>query len=130
MLTFGTSVAVNNILALRAFYTFIFNYTLHEKPSFLEKIWLPHLKNWIQDRAIKTMDSLMTDADARMASVSLNDVSGDFFAILYIVQNPQLITEVKTGHELFQLLAQMALEFEKIRKPKVDAGYSNESNKS
>lgn len=125
MLTFGTSVFVNNILALRAFYTFIFNYTLHEKPSFLEKLWLPKLKQWVEDRAIATMTELMNDSDAKQASVSLNDVSGDFFAVLYIVQNPQLITEVKTGHELFQLLAQMALEFEKIRKPKMDSEYKN-----
>lgn len=129
MLTFGTSVSVNNILALRAFYTFIFNYTLHEKPSFLERLWLPDLKKWVANRAMKTMNELLNDTDAKQASVSLNDVSGDFFAILYIVQNPQLVVEVSTGHELFQLLAQMALEFEKIRKPKADAGYQNEPHK-
>jgi hypothetical protein len=123
MLSFGTSVSVNNILALRAFYTFIFNYTLHEKPSFFEKFWLSHLKAWIDKRAVATMNELLNDAAAKQASVSLNDVSGDFFAVLYIVQNPQLVVEIKTGQELFQLLAQMALEFEKIRKPKLEAGY-------
>lgn len=124
MLTFGTSVSVNNILALRAFYTFIFNYTLHEKPSFLEKLWLPKLKSWVEDRAVKTMNELLNDEGAKVASVTLNDVSGDFFAVLYIVQNPALVVEIKTGHELFQLLAQMALEFEKVRKPHLDvAGY-------
>lgn len=126
MLTFGTSVSVNNILALRAFYTFIFNYTLHEKPSLFERFWLPRLKQWVENRAVATMNELLNDTDAKSASVSLNDVSGDFFAVLYIVQNPQLVVELKTGHELFQLLAQMALEFEKIRKPKLEAGYSNE----
>lgn len=126
MLTFGTSVSVNNILALRAFYTFIFNYTLHEKPSFLEKLWLPYLKQWVEDRAVKTMNELLNDKDAKEASVSLNDVSGDFFAVLYIVQNPQLVIELQTGQELFQLLAQMALEFEKVRKPHLsDIGYKN-----
>ncbi len=122
-LTFGTSVAVNNILALRAFYTFIFNYTLHERPPFWEKFWLPDLKKWVARRALKTMNALLSDPDAKTASVSLNDVSGDFFAVLYIVQNPKLVVEVKDGHELFQVLAQMSLEFEKIRKPKVDTGY-------
>ena len=119
-LTFGTSVAVNNILALRAFYTFIFNYTLHEKPAFWERLWLPDLKKWVARRAMKTMKTLLADEEAKNASVSLNDVNGDFFAVLYIVQNPSLIKEVDGGHELFQLLAQMALEFEKIRKPKVE----------
>lgn len=117
MLTFGTSVAVNNILALRAFYTFIFNYTLHEKPAFLERFWLPLLKKWVEIRAVKTMNELLNDTNAKTASVSLNDVSGDFFAVLYLVQNPLLVSETKTGQELFQMLAQMALEFEKVRKP-------------
>lgn len=125
MLSFGTSVSVNNILALRAFYTFIFNYTLHEKPTFLERIWLPKLKQWVEARATKTMNELLNDPEAKQASVSLNDVSGDFFAVLYVVQNPQLVTEVKTGQELFQLLAQMALEFEKVRKPHLSAEYKN-----
>ena len=124
MLTFGTSVAVNNILALRAFYTFIFNYTLHEKPSFIEKLWLPDLKKWVAKRAMKTMRELLADGEAKAASVSLNDVTGDFFAVLYVVQHPELIANISNGQELFILLAQMALEFEKIRKPKVDAGYA------
>lgn len=122
-MTFGTSVSVNNLLALRAFYTFLFNYQLHEKPSFLEKVVIPHLKRWVEKKAVNTMNELLNDDAAKTASVSLNDVSGDFFAVLYIVQNPELVVEIKTGHELFQCLAQMALEFEKIRKPRSDAGY-------
>ena len=125
MLTFGTSVSVNNILALRAFYTFIFNYTLHEKPSFLERLWLPRLKAWVESRAVATMNELLNDTNAKTASVSLNDVSGDFFAVLYLVQNPLLVVETKTGHELFQLLSQMALEFEKVRKPHIQTEYKN-----
>lgn len=123
-MTFGTSVSVNNLLALRAFYTFLFNYQLHEKPHFWEKLAIPYLKRWIEQKAVNTMNDLLNDADAKAASVSLNDVSGDFFAVLYIVQNPEHVVDLRTGHELFQLLAQMALEFEKIRKPKVDTGYA------
>ncbi len=63
------------------------------------------------------MNELLNDEAAKEASVSLNDVSGDFFAVLYVVQNPELVVTLKTGAELFQQLAQMALEFEKIRKP-------------
>lgn len=123
-MTFGTSVSVNNLLALRAFYTFLFNYQLHEKPSFLEKLVIPYIKKWVESKAVNTMNELLNDVDAKAASVSLNDVSGDFFAVLYIVNNPELIVECKTGQELFLLLAQMALEFEKVRKPHLDnAGY-------
>ena len=123
MLSFGTSVSVNNLLALRAFYTFLFNYQLHEKPFFWERMVIPYVKRWIESKAVNTMNELLNDSDAKMASVSLNDVSGDFFAVLYIVQNPELVVETKTGQELFLLLAQMALEFEKIRKPRTDTGY-------
>ena len=122
-MTFGTSVSVNNLLALRAFYTFLFNYQLHEKPHFWEKLAIPYLKGWVEQKAVNTMNELLNDDAAKTASVSLNDVSGDFFAVLYIVNNPELVVDCKTGHELFQLLAQMALEFEKIRKPKADTGY-------
>lgn len=123
-MTFGTSVSVNNLLALRAFYTFLFNFQLHEKPSFWERLAIPTLKRWVESKAVNTMNDLLNDADAKAASVSLNDVSGDFFAVLYIVQHPELVVETRTGHDLFQLLAQMALEFEKVRKPHLDsAGY-------
>ncbi len=123
MLSFGTSVAVNNLLALRAFYTFLFNYQLHEHPSFLEKLAIPWLAGWVERRAMDTMNELARDNAARTASVSLNDVSGDFFAVLYLVQNPQLAVEVGTGKELFLLLAQMSLEFEKVKHPRDGTKY-------
>jgi len=118
MLTFGTVVALNNLLALKAFYTFLFNYNLHEKPSFFEKLWLPRLSAWVERRAVATMNELLNDQGAKTASVSLNDVSGDFFSILYCVHNPQEVVKLKSGRELFLVLAQMALEFEKIKKPR------------
>ncbi len=123
-LTFGISVAVNNILALRAFYTFIFNYTLHEKPTFWERLWLPDLKKWVARRALRIIRELLKDNKAKTTSVSLNDVAGDFFSILYVVQNPHLIINITNGHDLFQLLAQMSLEFEKVKKPKVTTDYA------
>lgn len=122
-LTFGTSVAVNNLLALRAFYTFLFNYQLHEHPSFWERKAIPFLRRWVEKRAVTTMNELLNDQDARAASVSLNDVSGDFFSVLYCVQNPQEVVDLKTGQELFILLANMALEFEKIKKPRGNTEY-------
>lgn len=123
MLDFGTSVAVNNLIALRAFYTFLFNYTLHEKPSWLEKKGIPYLKSWVEKRALATMDELLNSETAKAASVSLNDVSGDFFAVLYICQHPELVVELSTGNELFLLLSQMGLEFEKVKHPRDGTKY-------
>ncbi len=117
-LTFGTVVSLNNLLALKAFYGFIFNYSLHESPSFLERLWLPRLSAWVEARALKTMAELLNDSGAKMTSVTLNDVASDFFSILYCVHNPQEVIDIKTGKELFRVLANMTLEFEKIKKPR------------
>jgi hypothetical protein len=117
-LTFATSVAVNNILALRSFYTFLFNYELHDHPTFIEKFLLPRLKAWVSNKAWSNMCELLREPVHVGASVTLNDVSGDFFAVLYLIQNPHELGTMTTGKELFLLLAQMALEFEKIKKPR------------
>jgi hypothetical protein len=64
------------------------------------------------------MAELLTSSDAKAASVSLNDVPAAYFAVLYLVQNPHLLTEIHTGKDLFQLLANMELEFVKVQKPR------------
>jgi len=117
-ITFGTSVAINNVLALRAFYTFLFNYELHDHPTFIERFFLPCLKSWTAEKGWMNMCELMRDPAARTASVTLNDVSSGFFAILYLVANPHELGSMSTGKELFLLIAQMELDFEKIRKPR------------
>lgn len=129
-LTFGTSVSINNLLALKSFNTFLFNYQLHDKPTWIDKLWIPRLKAWIEERAIIVLSDLLISEDAKKASVSLNDVSGDYFAVLAAVQNPQYLTEIKNGQELFILLAQMALEFEKIKKPRTELGYKSNEPRS
>jgi hypothetical protein len=117
-MTFATSVAVNNILALRSFYTFLFNYELHDRPTFIERFFLPRLKAWVSEKGWTNMCELLRDPTAKTASVALNDVPGDFFAVLFLVNNPHELGQMTTGKELFMLLAQMALEFEKVRKPR------------
>lgn len=123
MITFGTSVAINNLLALRAFYTFIFNYFLHDKPTLIERLMMPKLKAWIEKKGMDVVEELQSDEGAQSASVSLNDVSSDYFAVLYLSQNPHLTKEISSGQELFLLLAQMALEFEKVKKPRNSTVY-------
>lgn len=118
-LSFGASVGVNNVLALKSFYTFLFNYSLHSQPSWLERRFiLPHLSKWVEARGMSSFKDLLIDPSAKEASVTLNDVAGDFFAVLYLVANPHELGDIKTGKELFILLAQMALEFEKVKKPR------------
>lgn len=123
-ITFGTSVSINNLQALRAFHTFLFNYTLHEHPSFFERLVIPKLAAWVEEKALATISELLLSEDAKTASVSLNDVSSEMFCVLYIVQNPQFLTEVHIGRDLFMLMAQMNLEFAKVQRPKDAAGYA------
>jgi hypothetical protein len=123
MLTFGTSVAINNLLALKAFHTFLFNYQMHYHPSWLERRFIPRLRSWVEKRAILTMAELVLSMDAKSASVSLNDVSAGLFGVLYLVQNSHELIEIKTGQELFMLLAQMELEFVKMQKVKQPIEY-------
>lgn len=123
MLSFGTSVAVNNLLALRAFYTFLFNFSLHEKPTFIERVAIKFLRKWVEVKALYIMKELLSDVGAATASISLNDVSGDFFAVLYCVQNPQLVVDITVGQELFIMLANMSLEFEKVKHPRDGTKY-------
>lgn len=125
MLSFSTSVAVNNLLALKAFHTFLFNYGLHESPSWLEKMTIPKLRLWVETKAMFFLGQLQADDEAAKASVTLNDVTSDFFAVLYLLHHPELTVEIDGGKDLFMLLAQMSLEFEKVKKPRTEAGYPN-----
>ena len=125
MLSFGAAVAINNLLALRAFHTFLFNYSFHEKPSWIEQLWLPRLRTWVENRAVVVMNELLNDEAAKTTSVSLNDVSSDFFSVLYVIHNPHELGSLSTGKELFMLLAQMALEFEKVKKPRENISHES-----
>lgn len=71
-----------------------------------------------------TLAQLLTDPDAKLASVSLNDVSGDFFAVLYAIQNAHLLANITNGKDCFLLLAQMSLEFEKVKHPRDGTVYT------
>lgn len=118
-LSFGTSVSINNLLALKSFYTFLFNYELHEKPTFIErKFIINRARKWLENKACSIMADLVLDPTAKAASVTLNDVASDYFAVLYCVQNPQELSGITEGQQLFILLANMTLEFEKVKKPR------------
>lgn len=143
-LSFGTSVAVNNLIALKAFRTYLINYKQHEMPRgkranwfvrWLERmaislltrsLWISSrqrfiigfAKSIIEAQALKTVADLIVDPDAKKASVSLKDVEPAMFTMLYLVQNPYLLADVKTGTELFAIISQLELEFALIKHPR------------
>lgn len=120
-LSFGQVVGVNNLLALRAFSTFLFNYTLHEKPNFIERFAIKAADKWIELRARKEFIELKNGIE--QASLSLNDCQTGMFTVLYLASQKELT--FGSGKELFQLISNTELEFEKIKKPRFETSYGS-----
>lgn len=122
MLTFGIVVSCNNLIALKGFHTFLYNYELHEKPSFLEKWLLPKAKRWILNEAVKTFRDLMKQLPD--VNLTLNDCSTAMFTCLFLAKHPEQFTNLNDGLQLFQVMANTELEFEKLKKPRKEEKYS------
>jgi hypothetical protein len=76
------------------------------------------MRNLIDERALSEMAALVLDADAKAASVALKDVPAGMFSLLYLVQNPHILADVKSGKELFDIISQHELEFSLIKNPR------------
>lgn len=120
-LTFGQVVGCNNLLALKSFSTFLFNYSLHEKPNFIERMAIKSADKWIELRARKEFIELKQGIEN--ASLNLNDCQTSMFTVLYLAAQKDLT--FSSGKELFQLIADTELEFEKIKKPRTEANYGS-----
>lgn len=119
-LSFSQVVAANNLLALKSFSVFLFNYSFHEKPNFIERWCIKRAQAWIENRARKEFIDLKVGIDS--ASVGLNDCQTSLFTVLYLASQKSLT--FSSGKELFDLIAQTELEFERIKKPRSDTSYS------
>ncbi len=125
-LSFAISVAVNNLIALKNFRTFLFNHVQHNRTTFVERWLVERAKGWIERRAWLEIRGLMLDPMAQVASVTLNDVDAAFFAVLYICQYPQTLGNCSSGKELFDVLSQMELEFARLKRPNIkEVKYEN-----
>lgn len=148
-LSFNTSVLVNNLLALKAFRTFLNNYKQHEMPkkAIRERLrlWLERklvafigeslrktsrqrflvelAKNLVETHAQKVMSELMSDNDAKTAFATLKDAPVGVFALLYIVQHPHLLSEVRSAKELFDLISQTELTVALLKNPREEQSY-------
>lgn len=118
-LNYGQVVGCNNLLALRYFSTFLFNYSLHEKPNFIERWAIRAADKWIELRARKEFIELKQGIEE--ASVNLNDCPTSMFTVLYLASQKELT--LNSGKDLFKLIADTELEFEKIKKPRIEAKY-------
>ena len=148
-MNFSTSVSVNNLLALKAFRTFLNNYKQHEMPrksirGFI-RTWLERklavfigeclrhssrqrflvelAKTLVEKKAVETMTELLNDPDAQTAFMSLKDAPVPMFAVLYLVQNPHLVMTLKTAKELFDLISETELKVALLKNPREEQSY-------
>lgn len=148
-MTFNTSVLVNNLLALKAFRTFLNNYKQHEMPrkavrstlrnwlerklvGFLvksipmvsrQRLLLGVAKGLVELKATSVMTELVQDEDAKKAFASLKDAPVGMFSILYLVQHPHLLAEIKSAKELFDLISETELTVALLKNPREEQSY-------
>lgn len=120
MLSFGVVVACNNLLAMKSFTTFLSNYLLFNKPSFIDKFIIKRLKDWISLKAIKEFIELKVEVKKETINVTLNDCPAGLFAVLYLANQDVVIHDAQ---ELFASISATELEFVKLQKPKSNEAY-------
>lgn len=124
MLSFGLVVATNNLVALKNFNVFLNNYQIFDKPLFLERWMLRRLHLWVQNKAIKNFNDIVEEVRKTEINVGLKDCATSMFTTLYIANEYQYgRMEIHNALELFQLMGNTELEFEKLKNPKVDESY-------
>lgn len=132
MLSFSVIVAANNLLALKNFTTFLFNYEIHERPNFLEKRAIRFAKGWIERLAIKQFNDLKAEIKPTTINLGINDCATGLFTVLYLANQQNNVSMAKevlsSGTEIFMSIAHLELEFEKLKKgnvPQVDSKYGD-----
>lgn len=125
MLNFATVVACKNILALKDFTTFLFNYEIHERPNFLERKVISFAKKWIEVIVIKQWNDLKTELKPNTINLGLNDCSTGMFTVLYLAHQQNNVSFAKelltSGKEIFLSIASLEVEFEKLKKGNTQA---------
>lgn len=77
----------------------------------------------VELKAVEIMTELLNNEDAQKAFMSLKEAQPGMFAILYLVQNPARLAEVKTGKDLFAVLSQTELDVALLKNPREDNVY-------
>jgi hypothetical protein len=120
LLSFGVVVGANNLLALKAFNTFLSNYLLFNKPLFIERFLINRSKDWIYSKALKEFKELRIEVKKDTINVTLNDCPAGMFAVLYLA-NQEI--KISSALGLFASMSATELEFVKLQKPKKTEEY-------
>ncbi len=121
MLSVSLVFGVNDVLALKDFNTFLNNFLIHEKPSFLERYVAKKAQAWIQRRAIRIFNEIQSQVKESTINVALNEMNVDMFTVLALANDP--LISPKTGEELFLTIASTELHFNKLQKPRQEQTY-------
>jgi hypothetical protein len=121
MVSFNLVYNCNSLDALRKFSVFLNTYPLFNRTSFVERWLIKKAKGFIERAAAKAYTEVLVEIGQNKVSASLNDCPSSMFAILYLAN--ERITP-KSAQELFSLLAETELSFEKLKKPRGEAAYT------
>lgn len=120
MLSFGAVIAAKNVLACKDFQTALFNYEIHERPTWFHKKILVLAKAWLSRWGFKQFKDLMEEVKPGTINLGMNDCSTALFAALYLANQQNQVSMEKlrltNGEEVFASLSHMELEFEKLKK--------------
>jgi hypothetical protein len=120
VLSFGAIIAAKNVLAMKDATTALFNYEIHERPSWFHKKILTLAKVWVANWGLKQFRDLQEEVKPGNINLGLNDCTTSLFAVLYLANEQNNVSMEKlrlsTGHEVFASLSHLELEFEKLKK--------------
>lgn len=120
MLTFGSIIAAKNVLACKDMVTCLFNYEIHERPTWFHKKILVLAKAWLYRFGYKQFKDLQAEVAPGTINLGMNDCSTSLFAALYLANQQNQVSMEKlrltNGEEVFASLSHLELEFEKLKK--------------
>jgi|SRR5581483_4133663 len=119
-ISIAQAVAARNILALKDFNTFLFNYQLHEKPNFVEKWAIKTSAAWLNHLAMKFFKELRT-TELEKLTVKLKDCKTELYSVLHVAADRKV--NFDSAPELFRLISDTMLEFDKIKTPTEETQY-------
>lgn len=115
-LSFNLVVLVNNLIALKRFNTFLSNYELWEKPTWVHKWAIHRARGWIGRESLRIFNEIIKEVQDAPPVLGLNDCATDMFAVLHIALHV-LPADAK---DLFNLMSETELNFERLKKPRSD----------
>jgi 23S rRNA G2445 N2-methylase RlmL len=122
VISFNLVVSCNNLDALRRFNVFLSNYLMWEKPGLFSRWLVKKARVFVEREAFKAYEEILKELALERVSIGLGECPTPMFAALYMA-NEHILPH--SGEELFITLADIELQFEKLKKPRAPESYAN-----